>query len=272
VATYLLTWNPSNGPWHELNREIEKINKDGYAEIRWSCGNTKRIRVDDRVFLMCQGKKSKYGIIGDGIVVSEPSEGIHWNAAKAEKNILAKYVDVQFFRLLNPETDEVLQKTVLEKSSLSVMNWGPRASGVQIPDNIALELEAIWSEFLGNGDSLYSGELPGSQSLWEGAKKSILVNRYERSTKSRQKCIEYHGTNCSVCKMSFSQVYGKIGKGYTQVHHLLPLSQMNNEYEINPARDLVPVCPNCHAMIHKRNPPFSIKEIEYFLKKNRRKK
>ncbi|MDB9470225.1 hypothetical protein PN480_18680 [Dolichospermum circinale CS-1225] len=36
----------------------------------------------------------------------------------------------------------------------------------------------------------------------------------------------------------------------------------DEEYEVDPIKDLRPVCPNCHAMIHRRLPPLSIDEIK----------
>jgi len=85
----------------------------------------------------------------------------------------------------------------------------------------------------------------------EGAKKKITVNSYERDSKARNKCIEIHGLNCAVCNINFEAVYGNIGIGYIHVHHIKPLSEINNTYTVNPETDLIPVCPNCHAMLHR---------------------
>ncbi|MBE9143726.1 HNH endonuclease [Planktothrix mougeotii LEGE 06226] len=102
--------------------------------------------------------------------------------------------------------------------------------------------------------------------LYEGAKQSITVNRYERNNQARKKCIEYYGTGCYVCGFNFEKIFGEIGQGFIHVHHLIPLSEINQEYEVDPIKDLRPVCPNCHAMIHRKNPPFSIEEIKNLLK------
>jgi 5-methylcytosine-specific restriction protein A len=58
-----------------------------------------------------------------------------------------------------------------------------------------------------------------------------------------------------------------MGKGYIHVHHLTPLSTINGEYEVNPISDLIPVCPNCHAMIHKSNPPLTIEQARTLVRK-----
>lgn len=98
--------------------------------------------------------------------------------------------------------------------------------------------------------------------LPEGAVMRIEVNRYERNRMNRAACIAHHGTNCMVCGLSFSARYGKLGDGFIEVHHKTPVSQMGKAYRVNPKEDLVPVCPNCHAMLHRRNPPLSIEELK----------
>jgi 5-methylcytosine-specific restriction protein A len=103
--------------------------------------------------------------------------------------------------------------------------------------------------------------------LFEGSYKEIRVNSYERSEIARRKCIDHYGAKCCVCEFDFA-MYGDIGVGYIHVHHLVLLSQIKAEYEVDPIKDLRPVCPNCHAMIHRRYPePFSIQEIKARLKK-----
>lgn len=88
--------------------------------------------------------------------------------------------------------------------------------------------------------------------IFEGAKQQVTVNRYERNPIARQQCVDLHGYNCFVCEMNFEKTYGEIGKEFIHVHHLVPLHEINQEYVVNPATDLIPVCPNCHAMLHKK--------------------
>jgi 5-methylcytosine-specific restriction protein A len=69
------------------------------------------------------------------------------------------------------------------------------------------------------------------------------------------------GTACSVCGFDFERAYGDIGAGFIHVHHLMPLSMIGKRYSVNVRRDLRPVCPNCHEMLHKKKPPFSVEEL-----------
>jgi len=97
--------------------------------------------------------------------------------------------------------------------------------------------------------------------LFEGTKKQILVNAYERSSQARQECINEYGYKCTICKFDFEKTYGVIGKNFIHVHHIKPLSEIDEKYKINPIKDLRPVCPNCHAMLHRRKPAYGLEEI-----------
>lgn len=99
----------------------------------------------------------------------------------------------------------------------------------------------------------------------EGSVRQILVNAYERNAAARQACIDHYGTRCSVCRLSFEERYGAAGAGFIHVHHTVPLSTLGPEYRVDPLRDLRPVCPNCHAMLHRKTPPFSVEELRLLL-------
>ena len=108
-------------------------------------------------------------------------------------------------------------------------------------------------------------EVPAGSRYREGHVCQVTVNRYERDPKARGRCIEIHGTGCTVCHMDFSDQYGQAMAGFIHVHHLLPISELGETYEIDPQADLRPLCPNCHAVAHSRTPPFLIDEIKRML-------
>ena len=109
---------------------------------------------------------------------------------------------------------------------------------------------------------------------YEGALKRVLVNKYERSSVARQKCIEYHGCVCSICGFDFEKVYGDLGKGFIHIHHIVPLNKINKEYKVNYKTDLIPVCPNCHAMLHRKinNQEIGINNLKEIVKKHNKKR
>lgn len=101
--------------------------------------------------------------------------------------------------------------------------------------------------------------------LLDGGTVTITVNKYERSRAARQECIEFYGCFCQVCKFDFEKFYGEAGKEIIHVHHLKPLSEIKEKYVINPVTDLIPVCPNCHALMHRKNPCYTMMEIKDFI-------
>jgi 5-methylcytosine-specific restriction endonuclease McrA len=114
-------------------------------------------------------------------------------------------------------------------------------------------------------------ELPTGVEHVEGAARQILVNTYERNRRARETCLRHHGRNCAVCGFNFEGTYGETAAGYIQVHHIVPIAQVGTKYRLDSIRDLRPVCPNCHAVIHRREPPFSIEEVRQMLRNNRAK-
>lgn len=99
----------------------------------------------------------------------------------------------------------------------------------------------------------------------EGAVVQQTVDKRERDPNVRQACIDRYGSRCAVCGFDFNAVYGPVGAGYIEVHHLLPISLTDSEHEVNPD-DLRPLCANCHAMAHRRRPePFSIDELKQLM-------
>ena len=102
----------------------------------------------------------------------------------------------------------------------------------------------------------------------EGRKFSVELTKYERSPINRQLCLAAHGFSCKICGMNFEEIYGEIGKGFIHVHHLNPLSLMDKPVFLDPVRDLIPVCPNCHAMLHKKNPPYTPEELKSIILSN----
>ncbi|MDT8781116.1 MAG: HNH endonuclease [Candidatus Bathyarchaeota archaeon] len=110
--------------------------------------------------------------------------------------------------------------------------------------------------------------LEDASGLPEGSKTRIEVNKYERNPLNRLNCISVHGLSCKVCNFNFEAKYGPLGIGFIHVHHIIPVSKIGEGYLIDPTTDLVPVCPNCHAMLHRKDPPIEINELRKYLNEN----
>lgn len=115
---------------------------------------------------------------------------------------------------------------------------------------------------LGN---LLPEEIDTPQQYIEGASRQVSVNTYERNAEARAKCIKHYGYKCAVCSFDFEKYYGNIGKNYIHVHHIVPLSKIKREYKFNPVTDLIPVCPNCHAIIHRTQPALTVEQLRNHL-------
>lgn len=101
----------------------------------------------------------------------------------------------------------------------------------------------------------------------EGGILDCHGNKYERNLKARKKCLEYYGYTCRVCGFDFEKMYGDIGHNFIEVHHRIEVSSHEgNRYKIDPIKDLIPVCSNCHSMLHRVKPALKIKQLQSYLK------
>ena len=103
----------------------------------------------------------------------------------------------------------------------------------------------------------------------EGTPHIIKAIRYERNPINRQLCLFRKGYSCAVCGMNFEDVYGELGHHYIEVHHTTPVSTMKEGYVFNVDRDLVPLCSNCHSMVHRQDPPLSVDQLKEILIKQK---
>lgn len=119
-------------------------------------------------------------------------------------------------------------------------------------------VQVLWSF-----DGMFEGvEEYTENEVREGAVKTVKVNIYERNPIARRLCLQKHGYSCFVCGFDFKSFYGPIGENFIHVHHIVPLSETEGEYVIDPEKDLIPICPNCHAMIHRKKKALSIEELK----------
>lgn len=101
-----------------------------------------------------------------------------------------------------------------------------------------------------------------SSRLIEGDSYQVELTVHERNLEARSQCIAHYGTRCVVCAFDFGVAYGPQAAGLIHVHHLNPLSEIGEAYEVNPITDLRPVCPNCHAVIHFGGRTLKIEEVK----------
>jgi 5-methylcytosine-specific restriction protein A len=253
--TYLFSWNPIKWNWENLDSKIIEFKSTGKTREIWTCSCHKKIAVGDRAFLMKLGGKDKNkGIFASGFIVSEPFKA----PAATDPSRKDWRVILEFDMLFDPHKTIVINSEKLKDDQFNAQNWFPQTSGISIEPTIAIKLEELWLKKM-----LSSYEKSNDKFYLDGAIKQRLVKVYERSPYARAECLKYYGPVCIVCGLDFSKKYGKIGENFIHIHHLNELHTIKKAHEINPLKDLVPICPNCHSMVHARKKPcFTIQEIK----------
>jgi 5-methylcytosine-specific restriction protein A len=96
----------------------------------------------------------------------------------------------------------------------------------------------------------------------EGSMYFQKIKKYERSRYNRALCLKYYGFTCRGCGLEMESKYGPVGSGVIHVHHIVPVSKMGGSYQLNPVKDLRPLCPNCHNVVHRTDPPLDIDSLK----------
>lgn len=177
-----------------------------------------------------------------------------YDIAEYNKAQAGKYARL---KLIDQADSDLLSLDCLKQNGLKAAPQGP----LKVSDRLSSYLDTYLK------DDYVMGVFPESslpQDSFEGAVKTTTVNKYERSSIARKKCIEHYGCRCIVCGMDFEKAYGELGKGFIHVHHVVPLNEIGKEYKVNYIKDLIPVCPNCHAMLHRsiNGKSVTIKELQ----------
>lgn len=135
----------------------------------------------------------------------------------------------------------------------------------QLLDKSLVRVGTSWYASDGYSAAALPQELDARELLKEGASVSVKVNTYERNAKARSLCLAHHGRVCAVCGFDFEMAYGPIATSGIQVHHIVPIASIGKEYVVDPVNDLVPVCPNCHAVIHCTKPALTVEQLKTHL-------
>ncbi len=105
-----------------------------------------------------------------------------------------------------------------------------------------------------------------SPNLTEGRRYYAEAKRYERDPHARAACVLHYGAFCSVCDFDFGSVYGDDVEKLIIVHHLTPLATRDRAYVVDPVKHLRPVCANCHLVIHRKDPPYTIAQVRKMIR------
>lgn len=262
--TYLFVWNPDKWNWTTLEQCIEQLENSGKVTERWSCSSYKTIKPGDRAFLAKVGSEPR-GIFAAGYVASEPFLSKHWSGK--DKDIFRVLIDFEV--LLNSDKEPILTLDILNTGNLERQQRTPQSSGISIRPELVDELEAVWFDFLTTQKIRHNPYVltddQTKKTFVEGTASQVTLTRYERNPFARRACINHYGYSCAVCDFDFEKHYGELGKNFIHVHHLRQVATVGKAYEVNPIKDLRPVCPNCHAMLHRQNPLLTIDFLKSLL-------
>lgn len=249
----ILGWNRDWVTDEEINthrEELEACDNGQTIDGQWSVANRKTITPGTHAFLLAQGNKYPRGIIGHGIVTTTPFEGTRFD----DDTKTTMYVGVRWDGFL-PFDEPIPVELLAQHAPGLPWRTGIQSSGANIKPNDLTALLNLWNNGAGTtGEEPGPGEVPAGE-YWEGAVTVVAVNRYERDRKARQACLDHHGYQCKACDEDLTKKYGHaLGQRAIHVHHIIPMATQNKEYKLDPITDLVPLCPNCHNVIHKTDP------------------
>lgn len=143
------------------------------------------------------------------------------------------------------------------KSSLTIGEWGVwEANATGVGGEFVL---GVLPPSLVPAPAI-SGTAPES-TFSEGALTAVELTVYERNATARKLCIAHYGPTCQACGLNYEDKYGSIGANLIHVHHVTPLSAIGAAYQVDPIRDLIPLCATCHHVVHRRDPPYSVAEM-----------
>lgn len=235
-------WMISANP--QIYRHIESFAQRGYIDWR----QNGKYMINDKVYIYCA--KPYMRVMFKTIVtrVNMKFEEItddkeFW--IKQEEYDKSKEGYYTRLKLLNEADNPMLSLPYLLKNGLKAAPQGP----IYVNEALSEYLDKYLNDFYSDE---YFNDLPDLEGIVEGLKKKVTVNKYERSSVARNMCIKYNGCYCHICGFDFEKIYGQLGKDFIHVHHIIPLSKIDSTYRIDYKNDLIPICPNCHAMIHRK--------------------
>ena len=248
---------PANSKMYDHEKAFATRN-----HVYWT--QTARYRVGDIVYIYCtkpiQRIMYKCEVVEESVPFSECDDiSPFWKDMQAYND--SKEGVFACLKLLDKVDTEDLSLEQLKGHGLKMPPQGP----MRVKPELLSYIDSIFDDYSPKG--LYPDELD-EESFHEGHVKTVTVNKYERSGIARRKCIEFHGSSCLICGLNFKERYGDIGDGFIHVHHLRPLHTIGEDYVVDYKEDLIPVCPNCHAMIHRipDGDEMSLDELIAFLK------
>lgn len=226
-------------PWNKDIFNLPQCLQD-FGFVEWRQKN--KLAVEDIVFIYCSHplRQIKYMMRVSKINIPR-KDTIN------DKYLLGyayKLLHTDYYARLEPISETYNNNPKLSLDSIRELGVSSNfQGGIRVPDNI---LHYLLDSFDVVFDDL-------SNTFSEGSAYIHSVISYERNQKAREACLSHYGCTCQICGINFESMYGEVGKDFIHVHHVNFISSFDGvEHDINPCKELIPVCPNCHAMLHRK--------------------
>lgn len=247
---------------HDYDQAIQVTGAGQPWHDDWTVGvRTRGINPGDRAFLYRQHQDR--GLVAGGTFTSDIYTAPHWDGSGRQ----ARYARLDWDIVLDRQDRLPVEELKLRAGEVK---WDRiQGSGIAVPSAAVAKLHDMWGAHTSTLLFRSPDEPRASHShaFPEGALSRVEVNRYERDPRARKACLHHWGYRCAVCKFSFEDRYGPLGQDFIHVHHLRELSKVSAGYRVDPVNDMRPLCPNCHAMIHRATgPALSIDELRAHLR------
>jgi 5-methylcytosine-specific restriction protein A len=222
---------------------------DHYGSIDWRQGNVK-FEIGDIVFIYCTRPSMmiQYKCIVDRIELNSKQirdDKEYWlDEEEYYKSLDGKFMTL---RLIEQVSNTQMKLENLIQNGLKAAPQGPMKI---LNETLLKYIDKYFTD--NNQIDFFPETIIEADTEYEGAKKTVVVNKYERSSKARENAVKYHGLNCKVCLINFKEKYGEIGQDFIHIHHIIPINEIGKNYKVDYKKDLIPVCPNCHSMLHRK--------------------
>ncbi|MEK4152407.1 HNH endonuclease [Carnobacterium sp. FSL E2-0243] len=244
-------------PCNPLKYDVEGVFQE-ISEIDWKQSNPiKYAEIGDKVYIYISKPVQAVKYYCEVISVNKKESTIDDSSFVMEGSTYKNYGRYMTLRLIKKMNEPV------RIDELSEIGIRPP----QGPHRLKPEITSLFEEYI-NIDEVIESVGKDFQSIVykEGKRIGLYTYCYERNQKLRKKAIEIHGTRCLGCRFSFLEMYGEYGEDYIEIHHTKPLSSIKEEVIVNPDTDLVPLCSNCHRIVHRRKEILTINELKMLIK------
>jgi len=220
--------------------------------------------------LYYKGKMTNKAFRGERLTTSPHYFGvarigsIHADNKSQKGDLFAVIEDFRSFEFAVPiKLDGMYLEPIPTKLKDNYWRNGVRAIDQFVFDNICalavIKAERIEDRKLNEDQHDFETTVTGI----EGKKTIYFGVRYERSPKLRRQAIAIHGVACNACGFDFEKAYGEHARGFIHVHHVKPISEYDEDQVVDPATDLITLCANCHAAVHKKaNQMISVEQLK----------